>query len=153
MRSQHPFGGRGCSYRSVGGGGWCAPSVHWCCACAIGILLGEGVARTGLLGEGADAPPASTDVAHAPSASFWREGVLLMCGERNPIKGGVSSILFLSCSAIILLTQIILQVCDLWTCDISLVKHSEFLWTFFKTKVHVIIRTHISVWPQLNFNA
>ena len=187
MRSQHPFGGRGCSYRSLGGGGWCAPSVHsscacalsillgegvartgllggrgvwcapsvhWCCACAIGILLGEGVARTGLLGEGADAPPASTDVAHAPSASFWREGVLLMCGERNPIKGGVSSILFLSCSAIILLTQIILQVCgDLWTCDISLVKHSEFLWTFFKTKVHVIIRTHISVWPQLNFNA
>jgi hypothetical protein len=30
MRTQHPFGGRGCSYRSVGGGG----------------------ARTGLLGEG-----------------------------------------------------------------------------------------------------
>ncbi len=30
--------------------------------------------RTGLLGEGADAPPASTDVAHAPPASFWGKG-------------------------------------------------------------------------------
>jgi len=47
MRSQHPFGGRGCSYRSVGGGCWCAPSVHWCCACALSILLGEGVLRCG----------------------------------------------------------------------------------------------------------
>jgi hypothetical protein len=55
MRTQHPFGGRGCSYRSVG----------------------EGVARTGLLGEGADAPPASTQVAHALSASFWGKGLLV----------------------------------------------------------------------------
>ena len=55
MRSQHPFGGRGCSYRSVG----------------------EGGARTGLLGEGADAPPASTQVAHALSASFWGKGLLV----------------------------------------------------------------------------
>ena len=72
---------------------------------------GKGLLVPVCWGRGSDAPPASTDVAHAPSASFWREGVLLMCGERNPIKGGVSSILFLSCSAIILLTQIILQVC------------------------------------------
>ena len=61
MRSQHPFGGRGCSYRSVG----------------------EGGARTGLLGEGADAPPASTQVAHAPSASFWGKG----CSYRS-VGGG-----------------------------------------------------------------
>ena len=137
-------------------------------------------------GEGSDAPPASTQVAHALSASFWGKGLLVpVCwgrgcsyrslggrglmrpqrplklrmrsqhpfggrgcsyrsvrgegglmrpqrplmlrmrprhpfGGRGPqvwgkefYKRGVSSILFLSCSAIILSTQIILQVCDL----------------------------------------
>ena len=154
MRSQHPFGGRGCSYRSVGGeGGLMRPqrplmlrmrSQHPFGGRGCSYRsVGEGGARTGLLGEGADAPPASTQVAHALSASFWGKGLLVpVCwgrvlmrpqrplmlrmrpqhpfGGRGPqvwgkefYKRGVSSILFLSCSAIILSTQIILQVCDL----------------------------------------
>ena len=62
MRSQHPFGGRGCSYRSVGEGGartgllgkggLMRPQRPLMLRMRPGILLGEGVARTGLLGEG-----------------------------------------------------------------------------------------------------
>ena len=51
----------------------------------LSLYIGRWGRGKGLLvpvcwGKGSDAPPASTDVAHAPSASFWREGVLLMCG-------------------------------------------------------------------------
>ena len=77
MRPQHPFGGRSCSYRSLGGGGLMRPQRPLILRMRPGILLVEGVARTGLLGEGADAPPASTQVAHALSASFWGKGLLV----------------------------------------------------------------------------
>ena len=80
--------------------------------------MGEGVARTGLLGEGvlvpvcwgrgSDAPPASTD---APPASFVGRGPQVW--GKESYKKGVSSILLISCSAIILPTQLILQVCVL----------------------------------------
>jgi len=114
----------------------------------LSLYIGRWGRGKGLLvpvcwGKGSDAPPASTQVAHALSASFWGKGLLVpVCwgrvlmrpqrplmlrmrpqhpfGGRGPqvwgkefYKRGVSSILFLSCSAIILLTQIILQVCDL----------------------------------------
>ena len=64
MRSQHPFGGRGCSYRSVGGeGGLMRPqrplklrmrSQHpfGGRGCSYRSVGEGGGARTGLLGEG-----------------------------------------------------------------------------------------------------
>jgi hypothetical protein len=39
--------------------------------------LGKGVLVPVSWGEGADAPPASTQVAHALSASFWGKGLLV----------------------------------------------------------------------------
>ena len=46
-------------------------------------------------------------------------------------KRGVSSILFISCLAIFYQpTQCVCVYCEHNLCDISLVKHSEFLWTF-----------------------
>jgi hypothetical protein len=81
MRSQHPFGGRGCSYRSVRGEG--------------------GLMR----------PQRPLMLRMRPRHPFGGRGPQVWGKEFY--KRGVSSILFLSCSAIILSTQIILQVCDL----------------------------------------
>ena len=101
MRPQRPWG-RGCSYRSVGGG--VLVPVCW--------------------GKGSDAPPVSTD---APPASFGGRGPQVV--GKESYKRGVSSILFLSCSAIFCHPDNSSGacVCIVNLCDISLVKHSEFL--------------------------
>jgi hypothetical protein len=123
MRPQHPFG-EGVARTGLLVKGLLVP-VCW----GTGLMrpqrplmrpqhpLGEGLAGTGLLGEGvlvpvcwergSDAPPASTD---APPASFGGRGPQVV--GKESYKRGVSSILFISCSTIFLLIQIILQVCE-----------------------------------------
>jgi hypothetical protein len=72
-------GGRGCSYRSVGGRGLMRPQRPL----KLRMRSQHPFGGKGLLvpvcwgGGGSDAPPASTDVAHALSASFWGKGLVV----------------------------------------------------------------------------
>jgi hypothetical protein len=154
MRSQHPFGGRGCSYRSVGGeGGLMRPQRP--------LMLrmrhrhpfgGRGCSYRSVGGGGWCAPSVHWCCACALSILLEGRGPPHVWGKESYKRGGFIhslSQLFCDYSAHPDNSSGVWLV-NLWyfSCETQWI-----FVNFFKTKVHVIIRTHISVWPQLNFNA
>ena len=102
--------GRGCSYRSLGGGGLMRPQRPLMLRMRPRHPFGGRGCSYRSVGERGLMRP-QRPLMMRPRHPFGGRGPHVW-GKKS-YKRGVSSILFLSCSAIILSTQIILQVCDL----------------------------------------